>query len=374
MAEKVVWRSEQGERRGAWLSPVAAPPLRLGAADDRTTAAAALGRVRRGEALVYGGDFRNARQLLAAMGRRLHGRSPGKPDPIALYRAERERRRVEHEILGRVLVPVEEGLRIPLRHAPDVAPALSEALGPDPALPGLLPLRDLLGMIGAHEWRRKGVEVPALGARIHPHYGVYAPVRGEYVDLVAAAAAEWKVLGKRAVEVGTGTGVLAFVLARAGAQVVATDVEVAAVACARDNAARLGLADRVEIVEADLFPPGDLRAELVVSNPPWLPGAAHTPLERAVYDPGGAFLERLVHAMPERLAPGGEAWIVISDLAELLGLRPPGHVEALAAQAGLRVADVREARPSHPRAGDRDDPLHAFRAREVTRLFRLRSN
>ncbi len=154
----------------------------------------------------------------------------------------------------------------------------------------------------------------------------------------------------------------------------AARVEPAAVACARDNAARLGLADRVEIVEADLFPPGDLRAELVVSNPPWLPGAAHTPLERAVYDPGGAFLERLVSALPERLAPGGEAWIVISDLAELLGLRPAGHVEALAAQAGLRVADVREARPSHPRAGDRDDPLHAFRAREVTRLFRLRSS
>jgi methylase of polypeptide subunit release factors len=198
---------------------------------------------------------------------------------------------------------------------------------------------------------------------------VYAPVRGEYVDLVARAAAEWPVAGKRAFDVGTGTGVLALVLARAGAAVVATDVEPRAVACARENAARLGLAAQVEVREADLFPEG--AADLVVSNPPWLPDDARTSLERAVYDPGGRFLDRLVAGLPAHLAPGGEAWIVLSDLAELLGLRPPGHVEALAARAGLRVADAREAAPAHRRASDAADPLHAFRARETTRLFRL---
>jgi methylase of polypeptide subunit release factors len=150
--------------------------------------------------------------------------------------------------------------------------------------------------------------------------------------------------------------------------VVATDIEPRAVACARENAERLGLADRVELVEADLFPPG--RFDVVVANPPWIPDVARTPLERAVYDPGGAFLDRLVAGLPPRLEEGGEAWIVISDLAERLALRPAGHVEALAARAGLRVSDVRAARPDHPRTRDEDDPLHAFRAAEVTRLFR----
>jgi methylase of polypeptide subunit release factors len=224
-------------------------------------------------------------------------------------------------------------------------------------------------MIGAHEWRRRGVPVPALGASVHPHYGVYAPVRGEYVDLVAAAAREWPVAGKRALDVGTGTGVLAFVLARAGAHVVATDLEPRAVESAREDAARLGLADAVEVLQADLFPEG--RFDLVVSNPPWLPDEARTPLERAVYEPGGAFLRRLVTGLPARLAPGGEGWIVISDLAERLGLRAEGHLAALAAEAGLRVADVRETRPSHPRARNEDDPLHEVRAAEVTRLYRL---
>jgi methylase of polypeptide subunit release factors len=287
-----------------------------------------------------------------------------------LWRAERERRREEHELLGRVLVPVEDGLRIPLRNAPDVSAALAEALGPEPALPGLLPLRDLLGMIGAREWRRKGVEVPALGARVHPHYGVYAPVRGEYVDLVAEAVARYPVTGKRVLDAGTGTGVLAFVLARAGARVVATDVEPGAVACARDNAGRLGLEGAVEVVQADVYP-AEGAFDLVVSNPPWLPEEAHTSLERAVFDPGGVFLSRLLGGLPARLARGGEAWVVVGDLAERLGLRPAGDLEAAAARAGLAVVDVLETPVTHPRARDAEDPLHAFRAAEVTRLYRI---
>jgi methylase of polypeptide subunit release factors len=338
--------------------------------------------VQRGEALVYSGDFHNAQQLLAALGRRLVRRPPrsSRPAPVrppspedgaALFRADRAQRRREHELLGRLLVPLDGGWRVALRRAPDVTAACAEVFGPAPEEAAVIPLRELLGMVGAHEWRRNGVHVPALGARVHPHHGVYAPVRGEYVDLVAAAAAEWPVSGKRALDVGTGTGVLAFVLARAGGRVVATDVEPRAVACARENAARLGLADRVEIVEADLFPEAALPFDLVVSNPPWLPADAATPLERAVYDPGGRFLEALVAGLGARLARGGEAWIVLSDLAELLGLRPAGHVEGLVARAGLAVAAGREAKPSHRRTRDADDPLHAYRAREVTRLFRI---
>jgi methylase of polypeptide subunit release factors len=377
-ASAIRWREGGTTRSGSWLSPGAPAPSKLGAAGDATTAAEALARARRGEALVYAGDYRNARQLLAAMGRRLsraapraRGARPAPGGPAEAWAEERERRRLEHETLGRVVVPVEAGFRVPLSRAPNVGEALEEALGAAAALPGLLPLRDLLGMIGAHEWRRRGVDIAALGARVHPHYGVYAPVRGEYVDLVAHAAAEWPAAGRRVIEVGTGTGVLAFVLARAGASVVATDAEPRAVACARENAARLGLAGRVAVVEADLYPATGGTADLVVSNPPWLPGEAYGPLDRAVYDPGGRFLERLVAGLPAHLAPGGEAWLVLSDLAELLGLRARDHVAALAGAAGLRIADVREARPSHPRASDPGDPLHAYRAREVTRLYRL---
>lgn len=290
-------------------------------------------------------------------------------DLLARFRADRAARRREHLLLSRLAVPVEAGPRVPLAHAPDAAAALSEGLGGSAALPGLLPLRDLLGMIGAHEWRRKGVDVPALGARLHPRYGVFAPVRGEHVDLVAEAVRRWPVAGKRALDVGTGTGVLAFVLAKGGADVTATDLSAAALASAGEDAARLGLQDRIALVRADLFP--DRPFDLVVCNPPWVPGEAVTPLDQAVYDPGGAFLARLLSLLPAHLSPGGEAWLVLSDLAERIGLRAPGEVDARLAAAGLEVAGGLEAVPSHPRARDAGDPLHQARSKEVTSLRRL---
>ncbi len=369
MAE-LTWYDGGVERRATWLSPTSDRPPATG---TTPTTGRPLGRPSRSSAAGSPSGTPATTTTGGSSSRPWRAGSAGPGSRPATrprrWRAERERRRTEHEVLSRLFVPIEAGFRLPLRRAPDVTEALSQALGEDAPLPGLLPLRDLLGMVGAHEWRRRGVHVPALGAAVHPHYGVYAPVRGEYVDLVARAAAAWPVAGKRALDVGTGTGVLALVLARAGASVVATDVEPRAVLCARENVERLGLGARVEVRAADLFPDGE--ADLVVSNPPWLPDEARTPLERAVYDPGGRLLERLVLGLPAHLAAGGEAWVVLSDLAELLGLRPTGHVAALAARAGLSVADTLEARPAHRRAEDPGDPLHAFRAREVTRLFRL---
>ncbi|RKH76738.1 class I SAM-dependent methyltransferase, partial [Corallococcus praedator] len=134
--------------------------------------------------------------------------------------------------------------------------------------------------IGAHEWRKKGVEIPALGGeRIHPHYGVFSPVRGEYIELVANAPLPSKTL---AFDIGTGTGVLAAVLAKRGVKrVIGTDQDPRALACARENLARLGLQAQVDVVDADLFPEG--RAPLIVCNPPWLPARPSSPIERAVY-------------------------------------------------------------------------------------------
>lgn len=354
-----------------WLSATCAPPRKVGLADDRTKADDALRRIRSGEALLYGGDFHNARQLLAALGRRLTPRpSPGRA-PAEAFRRERHRRREAHLLLNRLLVPVAAGWRIPLPRAPDVAEALGEALGPAPAGDGLLPLREVLGAVGAHEWRRNGVPVAALGARVHPHHGVFAPVRGEYADLAGAALSGLDLAGRRVFDVGTGTGVLAFLAARRGARVVATDSESRAVACARENAERLGLADRVEVRQADLFPEG--RADLVLCNPPWIPADAHTPLERAVYDPGGRFLAGFLSGLGAHLVPGGEGWLVLSDLAERLGLRAPGELEAAFRRAGLRRVELRSAPATHPRSKDPGDPLHGARAGEITSLHVLRA-
>jgi hypothetical protein len=72
------------------------------------------------------------------------------------------------------------------------------------------------------------------------------------------------------------------------------------------------------------------------------------------------------------LAPGGEAWLILSDLAEHLGLRSREELLAWFDAAGLTVAGRLDARPTHPKASDPDDPLHAARLAEVTSLWRLK--
>jgi methylase of polypeptide subunit release factors len=229
----------------------------------------------------------------------------------------------------------------------------------------------LLGLIGAHEWRTRGIEIAAIGGRIHPHYGVFAPIRSEYVDLVATVPLPALLSSSSlAFDIGTGTGVLAVVLARRGVRrVVATDQDPRAMVCARANLDRLGLTEQVELVQADLFPEG--RAALIVCNPPWIPARPSSPIEHAIYDPESRMLREFLRTLPAHLEPGGEGWLVLSDFAERLGLRPRSELLAALDAAGLKVVDRRDVSPRHPRVSDETDPLHAARAAEVTSLWRL---
>ena len=347
-----------------------AAPRRVVIADDQMTADAAYRLACEGTALLWRGDFQNARQLLQALARRVEGKPRKKAampaSQLDVFNQHRLAQSQRARTLGMLLLPFDADYGIPLRRAPDVRQACLEAYGPADA-PFVASLRELQGLIGAHEWRKKGVDVPALGDRIHPHYGVFAPVRGEYVGLVAEAPLPSRTL---AFDIGTGTGVLAAVLARRGVQrVVATDQDCRALSCARENVARLGLSEQVEIVQADLFPEG--RAPLVVCNPPWVPARPSSPIEFAVFDPDSRMLLGFINGLAAHLTPGGEGWLVLSDLAEHLGLRTRESLLSAFDKAGLRVLGRLDIQPSHPRVSDVSDPLHIARAAEVTTLWRL---
>ncbi|WP_414443782.1 methyltransferase [Burkholderia sp. 22PA0106] len=351
------WRSEAG-------SP---PPKRVAIADDTTTADAAYRLACEGTALLWQGDFQNARQLLQAMARRIDRRpkkaADSSVDAFNLHRLGQSQRA---RTLGMLLIPLDADYTIALRRAPDLHEACVEAYGTG-GEPSVASLRELLGLIGAHEWRKKGVEIPALGGRIHPHYGVFSPVRGEYVELIARAALPSTAL---AFDIGTGTGVLAALLAQRGvARVVATDLDPRALACAAENLDRLGLAARVELVEADLFPEG--RAPLVVCNPPWVPARPSSPIEYAVYDPDSRMLKGFLAGLADHLEAGGEGWLVLSDFAEHLGLRTREALLGWIDAAGLTVLGREDIKPVHPKAADADDPLHRARSAEITSLWRL---
>lgn len=371
------WTETGEERFASWRSESGMPaPKKVIIADDRTPADLAYRLACEGTALLWRGDFQNARQLLQALARRVDnkggkGRRAKAPKiaatPAEAFHLHRQAQAQRARTLAMLLIPFEADYTIALRRAPDVKLACNEAYGRGEQA-FIAPLRELLGVIGAHEWRKNGVFIAALDGRIHPHYGVFSPIRGEYVQLVADAALPAG--AALAFDIGAGTGVLSAVLARRGMRrVVATDVDQRALNCTRENVARLGLQHQVEAIQADLFPEG--RAPLVVCNPPWLPGRPSSPIEHAVYDPDSRMLRGFLAALAEHLEPGGEGWLILSDLAEHLGLRPRQQLLEWIAAGGLAVAGRADVRPTHGKASDPGDPLHAARSREVTSLWRL---
>jgi SAM-dependent methyltransferase len=372
----IVWEDENGRpQRTRWQSENGSPPpKRIVLADDAMKADTAFRLASEGTGLLWRGDYQNARQLLQAIARRIDKRvgeratrKPRQMSGVAdAFHFHRQAQSQRARTLGMVLIAVNDDYTIPLRRAPDIRQACNEAYG---ASHGefVVSLREILGLIGAHEWRRNGVEIPALGARIHPWYGVFSPVRGEYLQLLAEAPLP---SDRLAFDIGTGTGVIAALLARRGIrQVVGTDLDARALSCARDNLARLQLDDRVEVIEVDLFPPG--KAPLIVCNPPWIPARPNAAIEYAIYDPDSRMLRGFLDGLAAHLEPSGEGWLIMSDFAEHLGLRTRGELLQMIAAAGLRVIARTDTRPVHPRAMDESDPLHHARAAEVTSLWRL---
>lgn len=310
--------------------------------------------------------------MLASMGKRADRRKRRArySTPAEAFHLYRQARSQRARTLNALLIPLDGDYSIPLPRAPDVREACAGAWGAASGA-SVTSLRALLGVIGAHEWRTRGIEIPEAGGRIHPHFGVFAPVRREYVDLVSTAPLPAAGASSRnAFDIGTGTGVLAAVLARRGIErVIATDIEPRALECARENLERLGLGEHVEVLRADLFPPG--RATLVLCNPPWVPARPSSPMESGIYDPECRMLRGFLRGLREHLEPGGEGWLILSDLAEHLGLRTRAELLGEFEAAQLRVVARHEVAARHPKAADESDLLHAARAKEVTSLWRL---
>lgn len=368
------WQENGAAQRARWRSEAGiAPHRQVQIADDTLGADAAYRLLESGVALLWHGDWVNARHLMQALTRRadrrfgaVRGKAPA--TPAEAFARHREQQGKRAALLARLLVPLEADYRVPLRRAQETRAACQEAWGKPEAEASVVALRELLALISAHEWRKKGVPVPAVQGRIYPHYGVFSPVRGEYVDLVANAPLPANC--QTAFDIGVGSGILSAILAKRGVpRVVATDMDARALACATENLQKLGCAAAVELRQVDLFPEG--KADLVICNPPWVPAQPSSPIEYAVYDPDSRMLRGYLCGLAAHLAPNGEGWLIISDLAEHLGLRSRTQLLAWVEEAGLKVITRLDTQPTHPKSRDPSDPLHQARAAEITSLWRL---
>lgn len=364
------WDEAGQERSAHWLSPNHGKvPGRLQLADDNLSADAAQRLISQGTSLLWRGDYHQARQMLQALARRFD-RTPNPAGALPqAFHQWRMRQAQRARMLGSVLVEVDAQWQLQARRAPDLREVLHTTFPAwQTVLPGLISLRDLQGIVGAWEWRRKGLALPQLdGAHLIPHWGVFAPQRHEYLDLLLHA--ELPRACKRALDFGCGSGVLSILLAQRGvAQIDASDNAPRAIACAQANLQALmppGVTWRV--LETEGFADGQY--DLIVGNPPWLPGKANSSMEAAIYDPDSRMLRAFLTGARAHLTPDGQAWLILSDLAEHLCLRSREQLLAWIEQGGLRVIEKIDIQPRHKR--DPLDPFFQQRMQEVTSLWRL---
>lgn len=375
------WQENNQPRQARWISEAGLPPPeQVVVVNDTLSADAAFKLVQTGTALLWRGDYPNARHLLEALTRRVDRSPRNAPPPTKTVLEAFERHRTAQgrraTLLGRLLVPLTADYRLPLDRAQDVHDACVAGLGaPKAGAPdAVISLRGLLALISAWEWRKKGTYVPALDAAIHPHFGVFSPVRGEYVDLVAQTPLPQPC--NVAFDIGVGSGVLSAILAKRGIpQIFATDIDPRALACAQDNLTRLTYISQVRLCDGDLFPSmkeAPSPADLIVCNPPWIPATPTSPVEAAVYDPDSRMLQRFLAGAAERLTTQGEAWLILSDIAEHLGLRSRDELLGWIQDSRLVVVDRLDTRPRHPKTRNNTDALHKARSQEITSLWRLK--
>ncbi len=372
----VTWLEKGKPQSAVWQSEAnATPPKNIIIADDTTNAKVAYKQVCEGASLLYRGDFQNAKQLLQAITRKVDIKPILPAENLTLAFHQHRARQIQRaSITNKILIELNHGA-CDLKRAPNVKDAVAGALITNAKLDKVpaklvLSLRELLGIMGAHEWRKKGVSIDALPANIHAHYGVYSPIRGEYLELINSTSFG---NAKTAFDIGTGTGVIAAILVTRGIKaVIATDNSIRALNCAAENIEKLNLKQYITIEKANLFPSGHKKADLIVCNPPWLPAKANAAIEHAIYDPNSAMLKGFLSGVMAHLNDDGEAWLILSDLAEHLGLRTNEELMLWITDAGLSVIEKLDIAPKHAKSSDQSDPLYAARVKETTSLYRLK--
>ena len=138
----------------------------------------------------------------------------------------------------------------------------------------------------------------------------------------------------RVLDMGTGSGVNGIVAASRSREVLAVDVNPAAVACAMDNAERNGVADRVEVRESDLFQNASGRFDLIIFDPPYRWFRPHDMFERGTADESYRTLTAFFAQVNDHLSAEARVLIAFGTTGDI------DYLHHLIAQSGLRREEL----------------------------------
>lgn len=233
---------------------------------------------------------------------------------------------------------------------------------------------DFLGLNGARQWYLKGKSFRVLNHLIHPFYGVYFPTRQSHLDLFD----QWLSTQSafiRAADIGTGCGVLSFIMHKHGVkQVHATDINPNAIFSLQEDLRRLHITSGQTIFpeEADML--GSFHPEsgdLVVCNPPWIPGKPFTTLDQGSYYEE-SFFHRLFDTLQAKCPGGVQIAILFSDFAKVAGISKSHPIEeALELYHDDFQLQVYDRAPVQDKPSKRKSWIQEIRSKERVELFVL---
>ena len=171
--------------------------------------------------------------------------------------------------------------------------------------------------------------------RIGPH--VYVP----FDKSVPAMLTQFSDLikDKTVIDIGTGTGILAVFAAQMGAKsVVASDININAVECAKNNINISGF-NNIEVIHSDLFSNIVNKYDVIIFNAPWVMGSPKNLYELAIYDDNYALINRFIEQAPDYLDKNGVILLQYSDISQKNGGGSLDNLYNALEKSGLYIAD-----------------------------------
>lgn len=230
------------------------------------------------------------------------------------FQGQRDFRSAFRELSHRLLLKVYSN-KLVVRKAPVIGwfkilyPDLNEFL---------LPFPHIQGLNSSWQWYEKGIFIPVLKRKIHPWFGTYFPTRFEHLELFDNWLKQYKGEKKSAFDVGIGSGVLTFQMIKHGFEkVYGTDSNPNAIIGLNEDLNKNKLLSKIKLLYGDLFANSNVKTELIVFNPPWLPASQNSEgIDKAIYYDTELF-PRFFDEAKKHLKTDGRLVLLFSNLAEI---------------------------------------------------------
>ncbi len=232
------------------------------------------------------------------------------------FQGQRDYRSAFREISHRLLLKVKDN-KLAIKKSPDIGwlellyPEISEFY---------LSFVEVQGLNSSWQWYQKGIEIKPLHVTLHPFYGTYFPTRFDHLELFDQWLKKYEGAKENAIDIGVGSGVLSFQLIQNGFEnIFVTDTNKNAIIGVKQECKRLGYENKITLHHGDLFENCDVKADLIVFNPPWM-RAKHQleeGIDKAIYYEDDLFI-RFFDQAQKHLASDGKIVLIFSNLAQIV--------------------------------------------------------